>query len=200
MRQFGLQILSEQLGRTAFTELSQDTKRRFSQAVTEIISYNVNLFSKLKMEDLIGSINNQSKVNLPTSEDSKDKEVNKDLVNPIVKVNLWLHTEEGELIEDSLYWDLAWNLNKPEEFAKDYCNDLKLDACHIKQVSFAIRKQIFDHLKQISLNKKYNLLKTLGIPVTRHTSRPIAKPKNKTYDLCTVEKSEFSENEMYVPK
>jgi hypothetical protein len=40
------------------------------------------------MEDLIGSINNQSKVNLPATEDNKDKEVNKDLVNPIVKINL----------------------------------------------------------------------------------------------------------------
>lgn len=200
MRQFGLQILSEQLGRTTFTELSQDTKRRFSQTVTEIISYNVNVYNKLKMEDLIGSVNNQTKSNQSSDEDCKLKEVNKELVNPIVKVNLWLHTGEGELIEESLYWDLAWNLNKPEEFAKDYCNDLKLDPCHVKQVSFAIRKQIFDHLKQISLNKKYNLLKTIGIPVNRRMSRPAAKPKNKTYDLCTGEKSEYSENEMYVPK
>jgi hypothetical protein len=33
MRLFGLQILSEKLGRTAFDDISPDTIRRFGQAV-----------------------------------------------------------------------------------------------------------------------------------------------------------------------
>jgi hypothetical protein len=30
-----------------------------------------------------------------------------ELVNPIVKINLRLHKDDGELIEDSLFWDLT---------------------------------------------------------------------------------------------
>lgn len=65
----------------------------------------------------------------------------------------------GELIEDKLNWDIACSLNSPEQFAWEYCSDLSLTPAHEKQVAFTIRKHIFDHLKQINSNKKFNLLK-----------------------------------------
>ena len=108
-----------------------------------------------------------SKINLIHIEnnETENKSKNNELINPIVKINLWLHSPEGELIEDTLYWDLAWQYNRPEEFAENYCNDLKLGKSHAKQLTFSIRKQIFDHLKQISVNKKYNLLNKVGVPI-----------------------------------
>ena len=61
MGRFALQILSEQFGRSGFTELSQDTKRRFSDAVTEIIRYNINVYNRLKMNDYIGTLIKEKK-------------------------------------------------------------------------------------------------------------------------------------------
>lgn len=201
MRQFGLQVLSEQLGRTAYARLWQDTKRRFSEAFTEIISYNINMYNKLKMGQYLGPIGNVCSPDKLDNKDSLEKSCFKqELVNPIVKVNLRLHKIDGELIEDSLYWDLEWRLNQPEEFAKDYWWDLELSSNHIKQVSFAIRKQIFDHLKQISLNKKYDLLKLIGIPAAKHVKKMASRSWNKKYNRDKIEKSEFGDNEMYIPK
>lgn len=56
MRQFGLQILSEKLGRSGFTNLSQDSKKNFSEAVMETIKLNVNTYNKLKHDNQIGTL------------------------------------------------------------------------------------------------------------------------------------------------
>ena len=84
-------------------------------------------------------------------------------------------------------------------FAEEYCNDLGLGKIHQKQVSFAIRKQVFDHLKQVSLNKKYNLLKTIGIPVNREMVKVASKSMTKKYDYC-MGRSEFSDDNIHTPK
>lgn len=201
MRQFGLQILSEQFGRSGFSLLSQDIKRRFSQAVWELISYNVNLYNKLNMSKYMLPIHQSWKVEIAEGEAKNTENSSKsDLVNPIVKINLRLHKDDGELIEDSLFWDLTWNLNHPENFAKEYWGDLKLGLVHQKQVSFAIRKQIFDHLKQLSLNKKYEILKTLKIPADKHVKIMASRSWNKIYNLSPMEKSDDEDNDVWVPK
>lgn len=80
-----------------------------------------------------------------------------------------MHKENGEFIHDTINWDVKWPLNNPEQFAINYWNDLDLNPSYQKQVAFSIRKQIFDHLKQINSNKKYNLLSSLDIPVNKAT-------------------------------
>ena len=67
-------------------------------------------------------------------------------------------------------------------------------------MSFAIHKQVFDHLKQISLMKKYNLLKSLGIPVNKQMIQSTSKTMTKNNEMNDGERSEFSDNEMYIPQ
>lgn len=197
MRLFALQLLSEKLGRTDYGNTPQDIKRRFSQAVTEIICYNVNTYNRLKMGSFIGWITNLNDLSKQIAI-VDGVETKQDLISPIVKVNLSLHDNNGELIEDSIYWDITCNFNIPEEFAKDYCRDLDLSHSHVKKISFSIRKQIFDHLKQVSLNKKYNLLKNLGIPINKEMCRIGAKTKDR--DFIAGDRSDLSDNDMYIPK
>jgi hypothetical protein len=200
MRLFGLQILSEKLGRSEFSDLSQDSKRRLSQSVCEVISYNVNLYNRLEMGSLIGTIpSTPDDLNNEIDDQNTVKTEKLDFFTPIVKINIRLHNDDGELIEDSLFWDLAWNLNKPENFAEEYWNDLGLGKIHQKQISFAIRKQVFDHLKQVSLNKKYNLLKNLGVPVNKEMVKVAAKSMAKKYDY-DMGWSEFSDENIHMPK
>ena len=108
MRVFGLQLLSERLGRTAFTQLPNDSKRRFATFVSEIISYNINLYNRLSMSEIIGSIKAEKK-HKEVSQDKEDpsSEANSCPVHPIVKINIRVHKDDGELIEDSLFWDLT---------------------------------------------------------------------------------------------
>ena len=201
MRAFGLQILSERLGRTNFSLLSDDLKRNFSQAVTEIISYNINLYNKLNLNEIIGSINAKNQTgNLINNQIDASKLQKLWGLKPIVEVNIRLHKDDGELLEDFFYWDLTWNLNSPEEFSQQYWQEFSLGKIHEKQISFAIRKQIFDHLKQISLMKKYNLLKTLGIPVNDQMKQESNKKLAKINEMNTGGSSENSENEMYIPQ
>ena len=201
MRAFGLQILSERLGRTNFFLLSDDSKRNFSQAVTEIISYNINLYNKLNLNEIIGSINAKNQTgNLINNQIDASKLQKLWGLKPIVEVNIRLHKDDGELLEDFFYWDLTWNLNSPEEFSQQYWQEFSLGKIHEKQISFAIRKQIFDHLKQISLMKKYNLLKTLGIPVNDQMKQESNKKLAKINEMNTGGSSENSENEMYIPQ
>jgi len=201
MRAFGLQILSERLGRTNFSLLSDDSKRNFSQAVTEIISYNINLYNKLNLNEIIGSINAKNQTgNLINNQIDASKLQKLWGLKPIVEVNIRLHKDDGELLEDFFYWDLTWNLNSPEEFSQQYWQEFSLGKIHEKQISFAIRKQIFDHLKQISLMKKYNLLKTLRIPVNDQMKQESNKKLAKINEMNTGGSSENSENEMYIPQ
>lgn len=151
------------------------------------------------MGSMIGTISSSNDTNDEFEHKNTMKTNKLDFFTPIVKINIRLHNDNGELIEDSLFWDLAWNLNKPENFAEEYCNDLGLGKIHQKQVSFAIRKQVFDHLKQVSLNKKYNLLKTLGIPVNREMVKVASKSMTKKYDYY-MGRSEFSDENIHMPK
>ena len=108
MRLFGLQVLSEKLGRSEFSDLSQDSKRRLSQSVCEVISYNVNLYNRLEMGSLIGTIPSTPKNLINEIDDQNTVKTEKlDFFTPIVKINIRLHNDDGELIEDSLFWDLA---------------------------------------------------------------------------------------------
>ena len=121
MRLFALQLLSEKVGRTGFTYLSSDVKRRFAESVSEIILYNVNIYNKLNMRDLIGKIHEQNKQeDASETKDESSKAQAPSTVHPIVKVNIRIHRENGELIEDSLFWDLTCDLNNPELFAQEY--------------------------------------------------------------------------------
>lgn len=120
MRHFGLQILSEKLGRTAFGDLSQDSVRRFGQSVCEVISLNVNMYNRLNMSEFLGR-NKQDKITDNHQNPKLPEAVKKsDLGSPILKIYLRLHKESGELIEDSFFWDLTCDLNHPESFAKMY--------------------------------------------------------------------------------
>eukprot|EP00344_Euplotes_crassus_P001817 CAMPEP_0197002938 /NCGR_PEP_ID=MMETSP1380-20130617/7328_1 /TAXON_ID=5936 /ORGANISM="Euplotes crassus, Strain CT5" /LENGTH=335 /DNA_ID=CAMNT_0042421275 /DNA_START=82 /DNA_END=1089 /DNA_ORIENTATION=+ len=199
MRQFALQLLSEKLGRTGYSILSGDIKRRFAEAVAEIIQYNLNLYNKIDMKKLVESLNEKNKQLQTDGKEDSVKGQSSSICHPIVKVNIRLHRENGELIEDSLYWDLTCDLNNPEQFANEYCRDLSLGNKHEKQVSFAIRKQVFDHLKQVSLTKKYNLLKSLGIPVNKEMVMGVSKSMSKSKEM-NGENSEISDNEMYIPQ
>ena len=193
MRLFGLQILSEKLGRTAFYDLSPDTIRRFGQAVWEMISLNVNVYNRLNMAQFIG----KSVTNRNSSQNAEsalpEALTQSDLGSPIVKIHLRLHRESGELLEDSFFWDLTWDLNQPETFARTYWEDLGLDSTHEKQIIFAIRKQVFDHLKQVSLNKKFNFLKSLNLKVSKEMFREVTKKARDDY-------SEVSYDDLVAPK
>ena len=67
-------------------------------------------------------------------------------------------------------------------------------------MAFAIRKQVFDHLKQISLMKKYNFLKNLGIPVNKEMIKSTSKGVNRNNEMNDGERSEFSDNDIYIPQ
>ena len=58
---------------------------------------------------------------------------------------------------------------------------------------------MFDHLKQVNLTKKYNLLKSLGIPVNKEMVMGVSRSLSKSKDM-NGENSEISENEMYIPQ
>lgn len=59
---------------------------------------------------------------------------------------------------------------------------MDLSSEHEKQITFAIRKQVFDHLKQVSLNKKFNFLKSLNLSVSKEMFREVAKRRK---DECS---------------
>lgn len=59
LKQFGLQILSERLGRSVFSNLARDAKENFAETVAELIKYNIHLYNKLNMSRYIGTINNE---------------------------------------------------------------------------------------------------------------------------------------------
>lgn len=153
------------------------------------------------MSEIIGSIKIGNQTGkLPQDGEDISKTSTSSLIHPIVKVNIRLHKDDGELIEDSLFWDWTCDLNSPEKFAQDYWEDLQLSKIHEKQVAFAIRKQVFDHLKQISLMKKYNFLKNLGIPVNKEMIKSTSKGVNRNNEMNDGERSEFSDNDIYIPQ
>ena len=68
-----------------------------------------------------------------------------------------------------------------------------MDSTHEKQIIFAIRKQVFDHLKQVSLNKKFNFLKSLNLKVSKEMFREVTKKARDDY-------SEVSYDDLVAPK
>lgn len=136
------------------------------------------------------------------NEQSQNQEkTNQEEFNPIAKISITINDENGEFIEDTFYWDVTWCLNRPEEFARKYWHDIGLSKMYEKQVSFAIRKQIFDHHKQISFNKKLNILKKYQVPINKQTHKILSwKDEWRLEDPEVYGKSDYSEREYYIPK
>lgn len=57
LNRFGLQILSEKLGRHQFGSLDNYSRYKFAEKVSETIKYNANLYNSLNMDEWIGTIN-----------------------------------------------------------------------------------------------------------------------------------------------
>lgn len=122
-------------------------------------------------------------------------------INPIAKISIMINDENGEFIEDTFYWDVTWCLNRPEEFARKYWHDIGLPTIYEKQISFAIRKQIFDHLKLISFNKKLNILKKYKAPINKQTHKVLSwKDEWRQEEPVGYGRSDYSDKEFYIPK
>jgi hypothetical protein len=59
------------------------------------------------MGSMIGTISSSNDTNDEFEHKNTMKTNKLDFFTPIVKINIRLHNDNGELIEDSLFWDLA---------------------------------------------------------------------------------------------
>lgn len=62
---------------------------------------------------------------------------------------------EDKLITDQFEWDINNPNNKPEEFAKMYCQDLGLNTEFVLPIAHSIKEQIFEFRKNLLQDKSY---------------------------------------------